>query len=373
MLIYSQTQNVYEAAKERIHHAFDTGRPVLVNFSGGKDSTVLLEITLEVAKERGIPKVPVMFLDQEAEYTQTVEYMRYVMYRPEVEPYWLQCPFRLWNASTGDWFRPWEPGKEWIYEKDEISYKENVYGEDRFKTLLSAASKYHFGRDVIQLTGLRIEESPARRISILYGENQLERLNTGNFPEGCLAKPLFDWSYRDIWYYIFDNKVKYNKMYNQLIAKRSLSKCRVSSVIHANSFGTITELQEIDPELYNKLYRRVKNVGTTNHLLPEIWRRDYTYPHCFKDWSDYCSYLIDNIVQDKDKETYRKYLDYIHRRTKNWTKKDQDKVLSSFFWSIISEDFECSQPANMIVACGRSYLKDDVDVKNIEKENVSEL
>jgi len=58
MIIYSETLNVYEAAKQRIHKLYDTGRHISVGFSGGKDSTVLLEVTLEVAKERGISKSP---------------------------------------------------------------------------------------------------------------------------------------------------------------------------------------------------------------------------------------------------------------------------------------------------------------------------
>ena len=105
MILYSE-QNVYEAAKERIRQLFSIGGRLGVCFSGGKDSTALLHITLEVARELGIRKIPVMFLDQECEYTYTVEYMRYVMSLPEVEPIWVQVPFRLWNANSGDWFIP---------------------------------------------------------------------------------------------------------------------------------------------------------------------------------------------------------------------------------------------------------------------------
>ena len=58
MIIYSD-KNVYEAAKDRIRTLFDMGRPLGVCFSGGKDSTALLFVTLEVARERGIKKIPV--------------------------------------------------------------------------------------------------------------------------------------------------------------------------------------------------------------------------------------------------------------------------------------------------------------------------
>jgi probable phosphoadenosine phosphosulfate sulfotransferase protein len=85
MILYSE-QNVYEAAKDRIRKLFSMGDRLGVCFSGGKDSTALLHLTLEVTSELGIQKLPVIFLDQECEYTYTVEYMRYVMSLPEVEP-----------------------------------------------------------------------------------------------------------------------------------------------------------------------------------------------------------------------------------------------------------------------------------------------
>lgn len=93
MILYSE-QNVYEAAKDRIRKLFSMGDRLGVCFSGGKDSTALLHLTLEVTSELGIQKLPVIFLDQECEYTYTVEYMRYVMSLPEVENLF-GCKFRF--------------------------------------------------------------------------------------------------------------------------------------------------------------------------------------------------------------------------------------------------------------------------------------
>ena len=49
--IYKQ-KNVYEAAKERINYLFNEFDNVVVGFSGGKDSTCVLNLALEVAEER---------------------------------------------------------------------------------------------------------------------------------------------------------------------------------------------------------------------------------------------------------------------------------------------------------------------------------
>lgn len=49
---YYRKQNVYEAGLERIRFIFDEFPEVIVSFSGGKDSTNVLNLALKVAKER---------------------------------------------------------------------------------------------------------------------------------------------------------------------------------------------------------------------------------------------------------------------------------------------------------------------------------
>jgi predicted phosphoadenosine phosphosulfate sulfurtransferase len=51
MKIYNK-QNVYDAALERIRYIYDEFPNIIVAFSGGKDSTVILELSLIVAKEK---------------------------------------------------------------------------------------------------------------------------------------------------------------------------------------------------------------------------------------------------------------------------------------------------------------------------------
>ena len=73
-MIYLE-KNVYEEALDRIRFIFDNHDDVIVSMSGGKDSTVLFHMAYIVASERGRLPVKVFWLDQEAEWQATVDYM----------------------------------------------------------------------------------------------------------------------------------------------------------------------------------------------------------------------------------------------------------------------------------------------------------
>src|ERR1039458_2294492 len=160
-------KNVFDAALDRIRYLFDEFPNIVAGVSGGKDSTVIFELTMRVARERGRLPLTVFWLDQEAEWTSTVSTVRDIMYHPDVKPLWLQCPIHMDNAASFEtkFLKCWDPEREadWCHEKDPISIKENCYGTDRFKKLFPAIFKHHYpDQKVAVLAGVRCEESPGR-------------------------------------------------------------------------------------------------------------------------------------------------------------------------------------------------------------------
>ena len=115
MKIFKAT-NVFDEALERVRYLFDEFDDVGVWFSGGKDSTVTLEIALRVAEEKNRLPIPVIFVDQEAEWRAVIDYTRAVMNDPRVEPYWIQVPIKLFNATSMDeaWLNCWAEGEVWM-------------------------------------------------------------------------------------------------------------------------------------------------------------------------------------------------------------------------------------------------------------------
>ena len=168
--VYKQ-KNVYDAAIERIDYLFDEFDNVVIGFSGGKDSTCVLNLALEVAEKKNRLPLKVMFLDQEAEWVTVIDYIREVMSDERIDPMWLQIPIRLFNATSNKdhFLNCWNPDEEeqWLRPKEDIALKENVYGKDRFFDMFQAILEYHYkDTKACYLAGVRTEESPARFLAV---------------------------------------------------------------------------------------------------------------------------------------------------------------------------------------------------------------
>jgi len=67
--------DVYTKTIERINYLYDRFDNIVVSFSGGKDSTAVLNCTIEVARKRNKLPVKAVFFDEEAIHPPTIEYV----------------------------------------------------------------------------------------------------------------------------------------------------------------------------------------------------------------------------------------------------------------------------------------------------------
>lgn len=306
MRIYTD-ENVCEAALNRIRFVYDEFDVVAVCYSGGKDSSCILDLALRISKERGIKKTPVFFLDQEAEWQGTIDNVEAVMKRPDVEPFWLQIPFVMTNnASSNETLVPvWdENNKEgWVRDKHPISYKENVYGYDRFHGLFERILKYHYpDQKAAFLTGMRGQESPTRLIGmttaltykyVTWGKT-LEKGRYYNF------HPLYDWMHSDVWKYIHERKIQYNKIYDGMYSMGvNIKDMRISNLHHETSIPSLMLVQELEPDTWNTLSRKIDGVNTIKHIQSNSFKCPQEYPEMFESWKEYAFHLAKHMIPEK--------------------------------------------------------------------------
>lgn len=301
-------ENVWDKALERIEYIFDEFDEVIVSFSGGKDSTAIFNLALMVAKKKNRLPLKVLFLDQEAEWQNVVDYVRTVMNMKEVEPYWLQIPIKLFNATSMEkhWLNCWNPEDEenWMRPKEDISIKENVYSTDRFKKLFENFQKYHFSDySCAFLGGVRAEESPNRRSGltnaqtykhITYGSINNIKLNHYTF------YPLYDWNVSDIWKAIHYNKWSYCKVYDEFYRfGLQPHKMRISNLHHETAVDQLFYLHEIEPDTWNKLTARLQGINQSKHLSKKDMFSTDKLPYMFNSWEEYRNHLLKYLIIDE--------------------------------------------------------------------------
>lgn len=298
-------ETVFEESLNRIRFLFDEFEDVYICVSGGKDSTVIYNLSLIVAKEKNRLPIKVLFIDQEAEWEGTIDYIKTIMYDENVIPYWLQVPIKLFNATSikDDWLNCWEQGKEWLREKDKITYKENIWGKDRFVALFKAfIAKESAGKKACMISGVRVEESQGRYLGCTR-DKTYKYITWGAKYNNIQYNfyPIYDWKYIDVWKSIHDNNWDYNIVYDyQYRYGINIMDMRVSNLHHETAVKNLFYLQEVEPQTYESLVKRLPGIDTAGKLNEDYFVKDL--PYMFKNWEEYCFYLLEKLIIDKKKQ-----------------------------------------------------------------------
>ncbi len=349
------SNNVYQEAIKRIEWLYDNFKTVIVSHSGGKDSTVVYHLALEVAKAKNRLPLKVVYLDQETEWESTIDVIKEVMYSSDVEPHWLQFPFKLSNSTSPseEWLMAWDENAKdkWMRDKDPISIKENTLGTDRFAEVIMQYGAQNFGDSVAYIGGVRAEESPARMMGLTQGETY-----KGETWGKVINKkrdiytfyPIYDWRYIDVWKYIQDNGFTYSKLYDyQYRYGVGVTDMRLSSLIHETALKALHYMQEVEPDTWERLTNRIDGINTEakmsdDALVPK------ELPFMFDSWIEYRDYLLDNIILDEKNHTYMQK-----------TFREADKLHSDPYFYMVEKNLERAV-LTYIKTCIKTILRNDV-------------
>lgn len=299
--------DVLTTARERIALLFDNFESINVSVSSGKDSTVLFYLVYQEALKRN-RKINAFFLDQEAEYQASIVQIKKIMSLPNVIPQWFQVPIYLTNAtSTTDFFlHAWGEGEQWMREKDPIAIQ-NINEEypKRFYKFFKWYENKH--PDAAYLVGLRADESIMRYRAATKNEGW-SGIKWSTI-DGKINKfyPIYDWTVYDVWKFIYDYDLPYNKMYDLMFMDNYTiySKMRVSNLIHEKSFGCLVDLPKYEPETYNMLCKRISGISTAARYASErLIFSNKQLPKHYKTWKHFRDFLLVAVQNPEHKEKY---------------------------------------------------------------------
>ena len=315
MKIYND-KNVFDASVERIQFAFDNFDNLCVSFSGGKDSTLMIQLVNMVAKEKN-KKFDVLFIDMEAQYLMTIEHIKRMREKLECirDFYWVCLPMSLRNAVSV--FEPrwicWEKEKKekWVREMPDFAINEdnNIFPFFRyameFEEFVPEFQKWYQetkGGKCGSFVGIRCDESLNRFRTIV--STKKETLSgfgwtTRNKPlkNSYSLFPIYDYRTEDVWTAIFKNDFDYNYVY-ELMYKNGLGihQQRLCQPFGDDQKNGLDQYRAIEAENWDKLLKRVAGVNFGN-----IYCRTSALGNIKSEkpkhltWQEWALYLLESI------------------------------------------------------------------------------
>lgn len=312
--------NVYDASNERIDFIFKTFKRIYISFSGGKDSGVMLNLVIDYMRKHDIKeKVGVMILDNEANYTHSLNFMHSILKKnlDILDVYWCCLPITLpctvsayatewqcWGVKDEyKWIRPMskEPyvvnmkNHDWEWFNENMSYDEfwDEFGD-----------WYSQGELTACLIGIRTHESLNRWRAIMNDQKQMidglhwTKKKRDNKHQVYNCYPIYDWATEDIWTANAKFDWEYNELYDIFWkAGLSIHQMRVASPFMSESKSSLNLYRVIDPHVWATLCARVAGANFIATYGKQLNYHSFKLPQGHT-WKSFVKFLLDTLPKE---------------------------------------------------------------------------
>ena len=329
-MVKKAPMNVYEAARERINFIFDEFEHIYVSFSSGKDSGAVLNMCIDIARERK-RKIYAVFIDLEAWYKKSEEYVIKMFSENEdvLMPVWICLPMESPNSLSFEnpvwiwwdegkrpiWVREMPQNKWVINEKNNIFkwYRKNMPFEDFVKYIGNTLGK---GEKTACLVGIRTQESLNRWRAIncakttYKGKKYSTQVNDHVFN----FYPIFDWKVEDIWTYYGKFHKPYNPIYDLYYrAGVPIHKMRIDEPFGNEAKAGLNQFKVIEPDTWGRIVNRVSGANFGNiYGGTKLMNDNYKLPKNYT-WKQFTEFLLKTLPPKTEahyRERFNKFISY---------------------------------------------------------------
>ena len=312
-------KNVLEAAYERLEIIFNSFDNIYFSVSGGKDSSVMIQLANIVAKKLN-KKFDIMFIDLEAQYQCTIDHINELKQLSQLRDFYHIClPIALRNAVSvlqPKWIC-WEEESRDLWVRDLPDDSINIYncpfdffvkGEEFEEFIIQFADWYRnkYNGKVACGVGIRTDESLNRFNTVAVQDKKI-RFNNYHWTTKIKMNekyidvynfyPIYDWSADDIWGAVSKLDLMYNQIY-ELMYKNGMSiyQQRLCQPFGDDQKNGLDQFKALEYETWTKILNRVNGVNFGNiYCRTTALGNLRTCKPNFMSWQEYVVFLLESI------------------------------------------------------------------------------
>lgn len=268
--------DVLTAAKQRVSTVFDYFQKIVVSFSAGKDSSVMLHLVASEARKRG-RRFTLLLIDLEAQYKATIDHamVAFAENADVCDPMWVSLPLALRNATSV--FQPkwlaWDPCAKniWVRQPPPFAITDESFfpffrrGME-FEEFVDEFAKWHSNGDLTCcMVGIRADESLNRyRAIVMDNKSRFKNIKWTTYKGGTTynAYPIYDWKTEDDWTYVAKTGMHYNTLYDLMhLNGMSIHEMRICQPYGDDQRKGLDQFHALEPETWERVLRRVKGAN----------------------------------------------------------------------------------------------------------------